>query len=451
MHLAHRKALAVIGAGPKGLAVAVKSKVLAEFGFPTDRVTLIEKNDIAANWSGDFGYTNGEMLLGTSPEKDVVFPIESIFDDPVLDAQIRLRLLDFTWMAFLVHLGQYSDWIDRGRPAPCHQRWANYLRWVYKQIETDVTFIRAEVRSIDLNGSLWKIVMRHGPEGVNVSEESFDKLMLTGPGKENSSFVRGQMAIKPPVYSLEAFWDSLKTNAFRRSGSIAIIGAGENAATILLALSKYGPDLDIDVIAPRGFIATRAENFYENQIYSQPDRNGWTALDVSDRREFMERTDLGVFSVHAMTLLNEQRRHTVVPGRVTGLTALSDHILLSLDYKGKGSQRRYTQVVIASGFDQARTLSALLSERSLHEIERAIGGPLSQEKLARHIGSDLAIEGLSAPLHVPMLAGLNQGPGFANLSCLGRLSDRVVLGPLLAEMKRIEMAQSNNVVAVREA
>ena len=60
MRNAERKTLTVIGAGPKGIAVAVKAKVLEEFGFPVDRVILIEKNGVAAHWSGEFGYTNGE-------------------------------------------------------------------------------------------------------------------------------------------------------------------------------------------------------------------------------------------------------------------------------------------------------------------------------------------------------------------------------------------------------
>jgi mycobactin lysine-N-oxygenase len=37
----------------------------------------------------------------------------------------------------------------------------------------------------------------------------------------------------------------------------------------------------------------------------------------------------------------------------------------------------------------------------------------------------LSVAGL-APLHLPVLAGLAQGPGFPNLSCLGLLSDRIL-------------------------
>ena len=34
--------------------------------------------------------------------------------------------------------------------------------------------------------------------------------------------------------------------------------------------------------------------------------------------------------------------------------------------------------------------------------------------------------GLAPPLHLPVMAGLAQGPGFPNLSCLGLLSDRIL-------------------------
>ena len=42
------------------------------------------------------------------------------------------------------------------------------------------------------------------------------------------------------------------------------------------------------------------------------------------------------------------------------------------------------------------------------------------------IGVDLAVAGLAPPLHLPVMAGLAQGPGFPNLSCLGLLSDRIL-------------------------
>jgi mycobactin lysine-N-oxygenase len=78
-------------------------------------------------------------------------------------------------------------------------------------------------------------------------------------------------------------------------------------------------------------------------------------------------------------------------------------------------------VVVAIGFD-ARWFEGLLGNRARRELEGALAG----EGLERRIAVDLSIEGLSPPLHVPVLAGLAQGPGFPNLSCLGLLSDRIL-------------------------
>ena len=55
-----------------------------------------------------------------------------------------------------------------------------------------------------------------------------------------------------------------------------------------------------------------------------------------------------------------------------------------------------------------------------------LASALAGDELDRRIDVDLSIGGLSPPLHLPMVAGLAQGPGFPNLSCLGLLSDRVL-------------------------
>ena len=47
-------------------------------------------------------------------------------------------------------------------------------------------------------------------------------------------------------------------------------------------------------------------------------------------------------------------------------------------------------------------------------------------ELERRIEVDLSVAGLGPPLHLPVVAGLAQGPGFPNLSCLGLLSDRIL-------------------------
>src|SRR5215471_8865384 len=66
--------LAVVGAGPKGIAIAAKARALAAAGLPAPRVVLVDRGEVAGNWSGRHGYTSGLLPLGTPPEKDVGYP-----------------------------------------------------------------------------------------------------------------------------------------------------------------------------------------------------------------------------------------------------------------------------------------------------------------------------------------------------------------------------------------
>jgi len=64
-------ALAVVGAGPKGIAIAAKARALAVAGLDAPRVVLVDKGAVAGNCSGRQGCTNGLLPLGTPAEKDV--------------------------------------------------------------------------------------------------------------------------------------------------------------------------------------------------------------------------------------------------------------------------------------------------------------------------------------------------------------------------------------------
>jgi len=63
--------LAVVGAGPKGIAIAAKARALSAVGLDAPRVVLVDRSAVARNWSGRQGYTNGLVPLGTPPEKDI--------------------------------------------------------------------------------------------------------------------------------------------------------------------------------------------------------------------------------------------------------------------------------------------------------------------------------------------------------------------------------------------
>ncbi|HSA41876.1 MAG TPA: lysine 6-monooxygenase, partial [Mycobacterium sp.] len=69
--------LAIIGAGPKAVAVAAKAAVLRGMGVPAPEVLTVERSAVAANWQPGGGWTDGNHRLGTGPEKDVGFPYRS--------------------------------------------------------------------------------------------------------------------------------------------------------------------------------------------------------------------------------------------------------------------------------------------------------------------------------------------------------------------------------------
>ena len=81
----------------------------------------------------------------------------------------------------------------------------------------------------------------------------------------------------------------------------------------------------------------------------------------------------------------------------------------------------YDAVVVAIGFD-GRWFETLFGQDASARYRDALGG----DELERMIDVDLTVAGLAPPLHLPVLAGLAQGPGFPNLSCLGLLSDRIL-------------------------
>ena len=63
-------------------------------------------------------------------------------------------------------------------------------------------------------------------------------------------------------------------------------------------------------------------------------------------------------------------------------------------------------------------------------------GRVGTHDVQRSIDFALAVENLTPALHLPVLAGPAQGPGFPNLSCLGLLADRV-LQPYLTRASQL--------------
>jgi len=420
---AGRATLAVLGAGPKGLAIAAKRAALARSGGEVPDLVLVDREGVAANWSGAAGYTDGRQRLSTAPEKDVGFPYAHTWG--AASERVSQEVGRWSWQSYLVHQEGFADWVDRGRPLPTHRQWSQYLRWVAAQVPAEP--ILAEVDGIDLAGGRWRLAART-PTGGRLDLDC-DGLVLTGPGPPVR--VPGQPDDHPRVLDGRTFWTS--QDALTRDGpvEVCVIGNGETAGSITAALLAVLPERStIELVSDHGVLYSRGESFAENRLYSDPVAAGWQRLAERHRREFLKRTDRGVFSLQVEQVLNQAGAVQTVAGRVTGLQPVGAKVIVEVDYEQERERIAFDWVVVAVGFDPL-WFWHLLGERARAALAGAAGGgptarPPSRTALERAVGHDLAVTGLYPKLHLPVLAGVAQGPGFPNLSCLGLLADRVL-------------------------
>ena len=404
--------LAIIGAGAKAVAVAAKAAVLREMGVEVPAVVAIERSGVAANWQAGGGWTDGRQRLGTSPEKDVGFPYRSTLV-PGRNNELDEQMMRFSWQSYLVANDQFVGWIDRGRPAPTHDTWAGYLRWVADVV--DLKVVRGEVVQISLDGSRW--VLHTADSGV-----SADAVMVTGPGQPERSILSGD----PRVLSIAQFWRRAGQHERIVAENVAVIGGGETSASILNELFHHRVSA-ITAISPQATLFTRGEGFFENSLFSDP--AGWRSLTHAERRDCIARTDRGVFSARVQESLLADERIKHLRGRVARVVDRDDRIWITLCTDNYGEPHetlhRFDLVIDGSGADPLWFLP-LLRPAAVDALELGLGGPLSRERLEESIGPDLAVAGVSPKLVLPNLSGVNEGPGFPNLSCLGLLSDRVL-------------------------
>jgi mycobactin lysine-N-oxygenase len=400
--------LAVIGAGPKGIAIAAKARALLAVGLDAPRVVLIDRSAVAGNWSGRQGYTNGLLPLGTPAEKDVGFPYAASWGPA--SAAVIAAMAEFSWQRHLIVHRVYADWVDRGRLRPTHRQWSAYLREVAES--ADAEFIAGELVGLEVDGERWQLMVEPG-EAI-----SADGVVFTGAGPPIE--VAGQPQGHARVFDGRSYWLHERDVKGHVAQSVCVIGSGETAASIVISLLKNAHKRStVDVLTSRGVLYSRGESFDENRFYSDP--GDWPRLAESHRREFLERTDRGVFSQQAEATLNQSRGFRTLAGRAVAIDAGDRQVIVTIEYGDERERVAYDLVVVAVGFD-ARAFEARLGGEARQRLESALAG----DELERRIDVDLSVSGLSPPLHLPLLAGLAQGPGFPNLSCLGLLSDRVL-------------------------
>ncbi|MGA6207310.1 SidA/IucD/PvdA family monooxygenase [Nocardia testacea] len=407
--------LLVLGAGPKAMAVAAKAHVLRQLGLPAPQIIVVEAHAVGGNWLPSGGWTNGRHRLGTSPEKDVGFPYHSVWARN-RNREIDEAMLAFSWTSFLVERGTYAEWVDRGRPSPQHHLWAKYLQWVADK--TDVELVAGAVRKVSAGAEGW-VVSVVDADGLATDIEA-ERLMITGPGNS-----RRALADHPKMLSIADFWDLVGRRQLPVSSRAAVIGGGETAGSAMDELVRHDV-LTVSVISPAATIYTRGESYFENSLFSDPAK--WRGLSIEERRDVVRRTDRGVFSVRVQeNLLGDARVHHL-QGRVVQVADQDGGVALTLRNENRADRVHTFDLVVDATGGQPLWFLDMFDTDAADLVELALGGPITQRRLESSIGYDLAVSGLDTKLYLPNLAGLAQGPGFPNLSCLGQLSDRI-LGP----------------------
>lgn len=400
--------LAVVGAGPKGIAIAAKARALAAAGLAAPRVVLVDRGPVAGNWDGRRGYTNGLLPLGTPAEKDVGFPYAESWG--TASPAVTAAMGAYSWQRHLMARGVYADWVDRGRLRPTHRQWSVYLREVARQAEAEI--IPEEVAGLENDGGRWRLALGSG------GSIWADGVVVTGPGPPIE--IAGQPHEHPRVQDGRSYWLHEHARHTKVAQNVCVIGSGETAASVVISLlTSAHKHSTVDVVTSRGVLYSRGESYEENRMYSDP--GDWPQLAESHRREFLDRTDRGVFSRQAEAVLNQSRGFRSLAGQAVAIDAHEQHVVVTIQYGAERERVAYDLVVVAIGF-QARWFERLLGAQARSGLATALAG----DELERRIDVDLSVAGLSPPLHLPLLAGLAQGPGFPNLSCLGLLSDRIL-------------------------
>ena len=436
----HTPALLVLGAGPKGVAIAAKRHMLAKLGYSVPNVRIVDQHGVASHWSGKAGYTDGNQLLGTRPEKDIGFPyLSACWGDKALSHAVAKEMVHLSWQSYLIDQLRYSDWIDRGRTRPTHGEWSKYIQWVAERVELDLCVAEVTKIAMTADQKHWQLACVPSEGGTPVILTG-DGLVMTGPGMPLS--IPGQPKEHPCIMDSASFWLHVEEFAQLRSQlkkplNIGVIGTGETAAAIVVALvDALRSSAFIEVISPFGVIYSRDEGFEENRLFSDPDGRlanlygdhqhaaNWLQLSERDRREFVRRTDRGVFSLKAMKEISNAENVRSVLGTVRHIHANDTTVRVESEYDGQMKHDEYDYVVVARGFDALWFRHMLEEDTHAHLAE--ITHSFDARTIEHAIAVDLSLDGFTPKLHLPMLSGIAQGPGFPNLSCLGLLADRIL-------------------------
>jgi mycobactin lysine-N-oxygenase len=422
--------LIIVGAGAKAAGIATKVHIFNSLGLAQLSVKVIEGTEVAASWKGRNGMTSGEEPLAVTPIKDVGFPYQSHVEFGEAGEAIDAALAQFTWQQHMISKRRYARWVDAGSPPVRHRDYGEYLTWVLSRATEGVSHLGGRVTQVtlDADGERWVVEVE---ERGGTSHHTGGALVLTGPG------IHRAFPHEPAVAERVFHCDSKRSEFARipeeRESDIAIVGGGESALSATMFLRGLRPRCRFTIYTPM-LPMSRGESFLENRVFSNPDTVEWESLDEQTRRDFVKHSDRGVFDPPSLAAIAYDDRCRFVTGRVTdvGIGADGEGVRLEYDSPEGTVSAEHEYVANCTGFDLLAQLRTLFPVVVREEIERRVGGIWDQPAGTEvPIGRNLELVGMRPRLQIPGLAGLSQGPGFANLGALGLLSNRV-LQPFLS-------------------
>jgi len=428
--------LLVVGAGAKAAGIAVKVQALNRLGMGPISMTVVESTEVAASWKGRNGMTSGEEPLAVTPIKDVGFPYRSHEAFGEAGEAIDAEAMQFSWQRYMVGRRRYARWVDAGSPPVRHRDYGEYLTWVLSRATEGVTHVQGRVAQVTLDdaGRRWAVEVE---EAGGASCRPAGALVLTGPG------IHRAFAHEPGVADRVFHCDSKREEFARlpeeRECDVAVVGGGESALSCVMFLRGFRPRARFTIYTPT-LPLSRGESFLENRVFSDPDEVGWTGLDRTTRRDFVKHSDRGVFDPPSLAAIAYDDRVRFVTGRVTDVGAAAGGARVRLRHEAPQGidSPEHDYVANCTGFDLLAQLRTLFPADTRAAIEEQAGRlwdtPAGTEV---PIGRALELRGVEPRLHIPGLAGLSQGPGFANLGALGLLSNRV-LQPLVEELQLLD-------------
>ncbi len=279
------------------------------------------------------------------------------------------------------------------------------------------------------DGERWAVEVE---EAGGVSRHTAAALVLTGPGVHRD--FPHEPAVADRVFHCDSRREEFAQLPEESACDVAIVGGGESALSCMMFLRGFRPHSRFTVYTPM-VPMSRGESFLENRVFSNPDEIEWEALDRTTRRDFVKHSDRGVFDPPSLAAIAYDDRCRFVIGRVSEVFAARGGAGVRLRHHSPQGEAgpEHDFVVNCTGFDLLAQLRGLFPAQTRAQIEGRVG-PLWDAPAGSEvpIGRNLELRGMSPRLQIPGLAGLSQGPGFANLGALGLLANRV-LEPLLTE------------------